>query len=158
MPIEVQPGMLLHVRHTRTSEPSHENALFRWAERDRVSVLSAAAAVGVVAAALLAAFGMPPVSIHAPPHFVGIMDPFCGMTRGVAAVARGDFAEAWWFNPASPLVVVALLVMLGRGAYGVISGRWLELRIAHRRLMLATVLIAMAALEVNQQLHVDRLR
>ncbi|HUP75848.1 MAG TPA: DUF2752 domain-containing protein [Acidimicrobiales bacterium] len=150
--------MLLHVWQTRTPEPSHEHALFRWAERDRVPVLSAAALVGVVAATLLAAFGVPPVSIHAPPHFVGIMDPFCGMTRGVAAVARGDLAEAWWFNPASPLVVVASLVMLSRSAYGVTSGRWLEMRIAHRRLMVAVVLVAMAVLEVNQQLHVDRLR
>jgi hypothetical protein len=48
--------------------------------------------------------------------------------------------------------------MLGRGAYGVMSGRWLEMRIAHPRLMLVAVLVAMAVLEVNQQLHVHRLR
>ena len=150
--------MLLYVWHTRPPEPLNETALFRWAERDRVAVLSAGAAVGVIAAALLAAFGMPPVSIHAPPHFVGIMDPFCGMTRGVAAVARGDLEEAWRFNPGSPLVVVALLAVLGRGGYGAISGRWLEMRIAHRRLIFAIVLVAMAVLEVNQQMHVDRLR
>ena len=150
--------MLLHVWRARLPESSHDNAPVYWAERDAIGFLSVGAALGVVAAALLAAFGMPPVSIHGPPHFVGIMDPFCGMTRGVAAVARGDLAEAWSFNPASPLVVVALLAMLGRGTYGVLSGRWLELRIAHRRLMLVVVLVAMAVLEVNQQLHVDRLR
>ena len=32
---------------------------------------------------------------YSPPlHFVGVMDPFCGMTRGVAATLRGDMRTA----------------------------------------------------------------
>lgn len=105
---------------------------------------------------VLAAVGMPPVDIHGPLHFVGVMDPFCGMTRGVASVMRGDLATAIWYNPASPLVVLGGAAVLARGIYGWRSGRWLT--VAWRspaRVAVAAVLVA--ALEVNQQLHAERL-
>jgi hypothetical protein len=39
----------------------------------------------------------------------GVPCPFCGMTRGVSAVVRGDLVHALALNPASLLLVAAVL-------------------------------------------------
>ena len=125
---------------------------------DSAPRLTAAAVLGLVAAGLLAAFGMPPVNLHTPLHFMGIMDPACGMTRGVAAAARGDLREAWWYNPASPLVVVGGLAVVARWVVGRLTGWWVDARLQATRLTLVVVAVVGVVLEVNQQMHVDRLR
>lgn len=130
----------------------------RWAPRDRAKAVGPLAGVGLIVAAALSVFGLPPVSIHPPLHYVGVMDPFCGMTRGVAATARGDFAAAWRFNPASPLVVACLVAAVGRTVFGATTGRWLELRIERPRVFFTAALVFFVGLEINQQMHADLLR
>jgi hypothetical protein len=65
--------------------------------------LAPLAAAGLLAAGVLAVVGLPPVDLHGPLHRLGIMDPLCGMTRGVVAVLRGQLGRAVAYNPASPL-------------------------------------------------------
>lgn len=132
-----------------------------WIERGRRDPLrgfSIAAAVGLAVGALLATFGMPPLDLHAPPHYWGIMDPLCGMTRGSAATLRGDLAEAWWYNPASPLVILGGILVLARWVFGRLTGVWIRARWHFTRLSLTVVGVLVVVLEINQQLHVDRLR
>ncbi len=131
---------------------------FAWVDEDRHTVLTRLALAGVALAGVLALVGLPPLGLHSPPHYLGVMGPTCGLTRGSVALARGSLAEAVRFNPASPLVLVGGLALLGRAAVGAVSGRWLDVRVHLGR---AGWLLAGAlgvALAVNQQLHVDRLR
>jgi hypothetical protein len=127
-------------------------------DRDPLAGLTWAAAGGLVVAALLARLGMPPVNLHSPLHFAGIMDPLCGMTRGSAATLRGDLRRAWWYNPASPLVILGGLAVLARWVVGRVTGGWLSARVKVTRVPVAVAGVVLAALELNRQLHVDRLR
>jgi hypothetical protein len=126
--------------------------------RDPAPPLTVVAAIGLVVAAGLALFGMPPVNLHSPIHFVGIMDPLCGMTRGVAATMRADLRDAWWYNPASPLVVAGGLALVARWVVGRCTGLWLNVRLRATPLVVLVVGLFVVALEVNQQLHAARLR
>ncbi len=132
-------------------------AQLRWEDHDGHRWLTPVALACLAIAVLLAVVGLPPVSIHGPLHFAGIMDPLCGMTRGTAAAVRGDLAAAVRFNPASPLVPLAGIASLARWAYGRGSGRWVTARFVARPLPVALAMIATVALEVNQQLHADLL-
>lgn len=132
-----------------------------WVERsgrDPLPALTVLAAVGLIVAALLARYGLPPVDLHLPPHHLGVMDPFCGMTRGSVAVMRGDLGKAWWYNPASPLVIAAGFALVGRWIVGQATGRWVMVRFQRTRLGVLVVVGAFVLLDVYQQLHVDRLR
>lgn len=132
-----------------------------WVERsgrDPFPASTVVAAVGLVVAAILARYGMPPVDLHMPPHYLGVMDPVCGMTRGSAAVMRGDLGRAWWYNPASPLVIAGGFALVGRWVLGHATGRWVMVRLQRTRLGVLLLAGAFVALDVYQQLHVDRLR
>ena len=111
----------------------------------------------VLAAIALALFGLPPVSIHGPLHYLGIMDPLCGMTRATRLFARGDLRDAWRYNPASFLVATLALLVLARGAVGRLTGRWWRVS-ADRRLVGPAVALLLGVLEINQQLHASLLR
>ena len=113
---------------------------------------------GLALAAGLAIFGMPPVDLHSPLHDAGVMDPFCGMTRGVAATMRADLSLAWWFNPASPLVVLGGVALVSRWLLGRLTGLWVNARLRWTPTALAIAVLMTSALEINQQLHVNRLR
>lgn len=115
------------------------------------------AAGGLVLAGLLATFGMPPVSLHAPTHGWGIMGPTCGMTRGVAATVAGDLPRAWAYNPASLLVVGGAVAVIGRSVAGMTTGRWVNLRVAISRGGWLAVVLVLVALTANQQAHADLL-
>jgi hypothetical protein len=54
------------------------------------------------------------------------MTPSCGLTRGMVALVRGPLADAMRFNPASPIVLLGGLALL---ALGVLTGRWLDVRL-----------------------------
>lgn len=127
-----------------------------WASVDAHPHIALLSAIGMVVAVILALFGMPPLNIHGPLHFYGVMDPMCGMTRGVASVLRGDLAEAIWYNPASPVLVLGGAAGLARGLYGRRSGRWLNVS-WRSPVRVAALGILITALEVNQQLHAERL-
>ena len=110
----------------------------------------------VVAAATLALLGMPPVDLHGPLHYLGIMDPLCGGTRSTYLSTHGHLREAMRYNPGAPLLLAAAVVTVVRAVVGWSVGRWLSIRVS-RRILIPVVLIALAALEVDQQLHADLL-
>jgi hypothetical protein len=83
------------------------------------------AAGGLLVGVALAVTGPPPIDLHGPLHYLGIMDPLCGMTRGVIWTLRGRLGRAWTYNPASPLLAAAALAVLVRAGIGRRTGRWL---------------------------------
>lgn len=131
---------------------------FRWAASDSRPELARLAAAGVVGALALRVIGLPPFAIHGPLHRFGVMDPLCGMTRAVRALARGEFAHAWSLNPASFALATAGGLVLLRAVYGAVSGRWLELAVRRIRVLQVTGAVAVTALWINQQLHASMLR
>jgi Protein of unknown function (DUF2752) len=97
--------------------------------------------------------GLPPVDLHGPLHYLGVMDPLCGMTRGTVAVLRGQLALAWAYNPASPPLVAGAALALGRWLVGRLTGRWLEVRVGPGRVAWAVGAVALLVLWANQQAH-----
>jgi len=113
--------------------------------------------VVALAAVVFAVVGIPPVPVMWPLYRLGVVLPGCGLTRGVVALARGDLAGAWRWNPASLLVVVAVAAGIARAAVGAITDRWLAVRVAPRPWLLALGAVAAAVLWANQWAHADRL-
>ena len=124
----------------------------RWVREDRHPAL-APLAVGV-----LAVVGLPPVDLHGPLHYLGVIDPLCGMTRGTVAVLRGQLGRAFTYNPASPLLVAGAALLLGRWVVGRLSGRWLEVRVQPSRVVWGVGAVTVLVLWVNQQAHAALLR
>jgi len=129
----------------------------RWEHHDRHVALTQLAGVGLVAALLMAVFGQPPYGFHGPLHYLGIMSPTCGMSRGVMWFTRGNLALAWEYNPASLLVVPAGAVVIIRTMFGRFTGRWPNLSFRWNWWILGLLLAAVVALTVRQQLHADLL-
>jgi hypothetical protein len=120
--------------------------------------VTALAAAGLLAGAAMAVFGLPPVDVHGPLHYAGVMDPLCGGTRSVHALMSGDPAAAWRYNPLSfPLVIGAVGVLL-RHLAGMAAGRWVNVGIGDRRVFWAIVAVLAIALEIDQQRHAALLR
>src|SRR6266568_964455 len=142
------------------AQPAPRGVELVWAGTDRWPQLGYLAAGGLLAVAAMAVVGLPPVDLHGPLHYLGVMDPACGLTRGVVALARGRLATAWTYNPASPLVLAGGVGALVRLVIGRRTGRWLEVRIAPHRRRLAMLLAALALLGLwaNQQQHAALLR
>jgi hypothetical protein len=113
--------------------------------------LAPLAAGGLLVAGLLAVGGLPPVEVHGPLHYLGIMDPLCGMTRGTVAVLRGQLGRAVAYNPAGPLLVAGVTLMLGRWLVGRLTGRWLQVRVQPSRVAWGIGAVAVLVLWVNQQ-------
>lgn len=120
--------------------------------------LALAAVAGLLLGSALAVFGLPPVHLHGPLHHLGVMDPFCGLTRGVRHAMRGEVSKAFLYNPASLVLVAGAVALLARSGVGLATGRWLNVGLRPSRRTVAVVLAATAALWVNQQLHADLLR
>lgn len=129
----------------------------RWENHDRHVALTQLAGVGLAAALLMAVFGQPPYGFHGPLHYLGIMSPTCGMSRGVMWLTRGDLGLAWEYNPASLLVLPAGLVALIRALFGRLTERWPNLFFRWNWWILGPLTIALLALAVRQQLHADLL-
>lgn len=107
---------------------------------------------GLTAAVVLAVCGMPPVNLHGPLHFLGVMDPLCGGTRSVYLTLHGRWAAAVTYNPAGPALVLGAVAVLVRAARG--SRMWAPKTITvPRRVRVALGVLAVVALEVHQQLH-----
>ena len=107
---------------------------------------------GLLVAVLLAAVGLPPLDLHGALHYVGVMDPFCGGTRSVYLTLHGHLRAALHYNPAGPILVATALVLLLRAGIGWISHRWVDVHLP-LRVFIPLALVALTALEVNQQLH-----
>lgn len=86
------------------------------------------------------------------------MDPLCGMTRAVRAMARGNPVVAFQYNPGAFMLAVGAVAVAGRWAIGRASGRWVEIAITRRRLAWCAAIVGLVALEINQQFHAARLR
>lgn len=126
-----------------------------WEGHDRHPTTSRLALIGIPVAAVLAIVGLPPIDIHGPLHYLGIMGPTCGMTRGVMWTARGDLLQAWQFNPASVLVIPAMVGLSLRAVYGRTSGRWLNGYIRWRPWLWIVPAVILLLLSIHQQLNVD---
>jgi hypothetical protein len=106
---------------------------------------------------LLAVVGLPPVDLHGPLHYLGIMDPLCGGTRSVYLTTHGHLAAAIQYNPAAPLVPLVTVALLARGLVGGVFGRWITPTKPRRAVAVWFAVIALVALEINQQLHAELL-
>lgn len=126
-----------------------------WENYDRHSAMTQLAGVGLVAAFVVAVFGQPPYGFHGPLHYLGIMSPTCGMSRGLMWLTRGNLALAWEYNPASLLLAPAGLVAFTRALFGRATGRWPNLRIRWNWWIGGLLTAALVALTVRQQLHAD---
>lgn len=124
-----------------------------WDDRDRHRGLTRLAAAGLVLGGTLAVIGLPPLPLHLPTHYLGIMGPLCGMTRATVAVLRADVALGWRYNPGSLVLVAGALAVLVRALAGYVSGRWLTAHLRVSRGGWCVIVGALAALTVNQQVH-----
>jgi hypothetical protein len=140
---------------TRRTEPSTPALTMRWQSHDRHPTTTRLALIGIPIAALVALVGLPPIDIHGPLHYLGVMGPTCGMTRGVMWSARGDLLRAWQFNPASLLVVPTIIGLTGRALYGKITNRWLNLHIRWRPWWWLIPAVLILLLSIRQQLNVE---
>ncbi|GAA2650806.1 DUF2752 domain-containing protein [Streptomyces vastus] len=129
-----------------------------WEDRDRHRWAGPLAAAGLLAGAAMAVLGLPPLDLHGPLHYAGVMGPLCGGTRGVHEAALGHFGEAWRYNPLSVVLVAGALVALVREAVGRLAGRWLNLRVIRRRPVVVAGLVLGLALTARQQAQADLLR
>ena len=123
---------------------------------DRHRPITILATVGLFAGVLMAFLGLQPVDLHGPLHHLGLMDPFCGGTRAAYYTLRGQGGQAWRYNPLGLVAVLAASVAVARAAAGLLTRRWVNLTMrwspARRRTLVATIVVAAAALEVRQQL------
>ncbi|GAB3930247.1 hypothetical protein GCM10029976_031600 [Kribbella albertanoniae] len=125
--------------------------------RDPHRSLTALTLTGLLTAVVLAVAGVPRANLHGPLHFAGIMDPLCGGTRATYLFAHGQWTAAWTYNPIIFPLAFAAAVLLCRTVIGLTTRRWLGFRLSHKRLWIIALLVAIAALEVRQQLHADLL-
>jgi hypothetical protein len=120
--------------------------------------LTELAIFGLLTGAAMALFGLPPIDVHGPLHYAGIMDPLCGGTRSVHSLMSGDFSMAWRYNPIAFPLVLGAIGLLVRHAVGLATGRWTNVRIGNRRVFWGVAATVLVALDINQQLHADLLR
>ena len=133
----------------------------RWTTRDEWHAISVVGVLGLIAAALLAARGLPSADLHGPLHSAGIMDPLCGGTRAARLTARGDLAGAWRYNPLGIAATLAAAAASLRLLAGHLTHRWISVEVAWtpRRIRVALLLavLAIVLLEVRQQGRADLL-
>src|SRR5690606_566868 len=118
---------------------------------DRMRWWTWISAGGLVAAVVLAVIGGFPLDTPMPTHSFGWVEPTCGLTRGSTAIARGDLALAWQYNPASFAVVAFGLAGIIRGAVGMVSGRWIRVSIRLRAAGWVVLAAGFVALWAHQQ-------
>lgn len=118
-------------RHSVEPGPSPRPPAIDFAvtDRDTHRIVTATAAIGLAATAVLAALGLPAANLHGPLHFLGIMDPLCGMTRGLFHAGRGEWSAAWRYNPARLLLVGGAVAAPLRAAVGFGARRWVTVRV-----------------------------
>lgn len=124
-------------------------------EADRMRWLTYLTAGGVIAAVVLAVIGGFPLDTPMPTHAFGWVEPTCGLTRGSTAIARGDFAAAWHYNPASFLVMGFGLFGLMRTATGLLSHRWVNVKVTWSRVAWVAFGVAFVALWAYQQTNAE---
>lgn len=124
-------------------------------EEDQTRWITVASLGGLALCALLVVAGGTPWDTPMPTHSFGWVEPTCGLTRGSTALLRGDASLAWRYNPASFLVIGGALAWLVRSAIGLVTGRWLNLRIRPTALMWVGVGAGLVALLIVQQSNAE---
>lgn len=110
---------------------------------------------GLIIAAVLAAIGGFPLDNPMPTHSFGLVEPTCGLTRGSTAIARGDFATAWRYNPAAFLVMGLGAAFVIRAIVGWTMHRWVNLHGRPGKYAYLVGAAAFVALWVYQQTNAD---
>lgn len=87
---------------------------------DRYRALTLLTLAGIAGALALRIFGLPQVDLHSPLHYLGLMDPLCGMTRAVRALVLGDIGSALEYNPASLALALGAVLVMTRTTFGLI--------------------------------------
>ena len=130
--------------------PARSRLEWSWQPKDRYPLVTWFGVAGLAAASLMALFGLPPVELHSPLHHLGVMDPLCGGTRAARYTMRGEFVNAWRYNPLGIVAVAAAAAMTGRALIGALTRRWLTVAIQWsprgRRVVVALVIIALILL------------
>jgi hypothetical protein len=139
------------------SDGHHGVRLTRVEPVDRYPWWTTVALVTAAATVLLAVVGLPPIDLHGPLHYFGIMDPLCGGTRSVYLTTHAHLAAAIQYNPAAPLVPLVALALLARVVVGRVFGRWITPSSPRRTIVVGCAIVALVALEINQQLHAELL-
>lgn len=142
-------------------QPELGFASLTWEPKDHHRWVTGIALVGLLIAAAMALFGLPPVDLHPPIHRLGIMDPLCGGTRAARFAAQGRLTQAWRYNPLGIAVVLGALLALLRTGVGLWTHRWVTMRVAwtpkRRRVVMVVVILLVGALEIRQQMRADLL-
>jgi hypothetical protein len=112
---------------------------------------------GLVLGAVMAVFGLPPVDVHGPLHYLGIMDPLCGGTRSVWVAMSGDIATSWRYNPLGIVLVVGAAATLVRLVLGLLTGHWLNVHVRSWMPLALVGGVLFALLTIRQQLNADLL-
>jgi hypothetical protein len=135
--------------------------VWRWERHDQHVRVTVTAFIGLLAAAAMALFGLPPVDLHGPLHRFGFMDPFCGGTRAARYTAQGQWVLAWQYNPLGIATALGASAATLRAVVGLLSRRWLTVRLHwtpwRRRVVLAVGVALFVAFTVRQQLRADLL-
>jgi hypothetical protein len=124
-------------------------------ERDTMRWWSRLSVGGLAAALVLAVVGGLPLRIPMPTHVFGVVEPSCGLTRGATAIARGDLALAWRYNPASFAVIAFGIAGITRILIGVRTGRWFRVVVRFRWVGALVLIAATLALWAYQQTNAD---
>ena len=126
-----------------------------WERFDRHRLWTWLAMGGVAVALAMAVFGLPGMDLHGPFHRFGIMDPLCGGTRSARFTMRGEWAEAWRYNPLGLATVMSAALVAARAGVGWGAHRWLTIRLhltpRTRMIVIAVSMLAVVALEIRQQ-------
>jgi hypothetical protein len=119
--------------------------------RDGSPAITRLALGGLLLALVLARIGNLPFDIPMPTHAFGWVEPTCGLTRGSTALVRGDPTLAWRFNPASYLVLATGLLVVVRAAFGLVTGRWVNVAGRIRFPGWVLLVAVLVVLEIHQQ-------
>lgn len=154
------PRPLAHAFPSRTTTVDEINyvvsaAMLTFAPTDEMRWLTRTVAIGATTAIVLAVIGGMPLALPMPTHAIGVVDPTCGLTRASTAIARGDFVNAWRFNPAAFLLAAAAVAVAARTAYGLTTRRWLTVRFAWNRLRVAAAVVVFAGWWAYQQTNAE---
>ena len=129
--------------------------MFAFAPNDEMRWLTRTVAIGAAMAVMLALVGGMPFALPMPTHAIGVVDPTCGLTRASTAIARGDFPTAWRFNPAAFLLALLGVAVAARTAYGLVTHRWLSVRLAVTAPLLVFVGVVFAGWWAYQQSNAE---
>ncbi|CCB75450.1 MULTISPECIES: DUF2752 domain-containing protein [Streptomycetaceae] len=122
-----------------------------WEDRDAHPRAVPLALAGGAGAAAMAVFGLPPVDLHGPLHFLGVMDPLCGMTRASRLLVLGHIGDALRYNPAAPALAAGAVAALVKAAWGRAVGRWCTVRLSRHGWAALFWVLVIAGWETNQQ-------